>query len=190
MGAGCYRPLAFCATLKVNRWGDAPAETEGEHMAAATKAMETVTIESITTNERGWTEVQTAEYDEPLVTKESKVKAAAEAIGSGPANVAVNVKTNGNFVNRYLNDIVPSDGEALPAPAPSAEVVEATESRKNEREQTQLRIEAQWAVGRAVELHVGSGGALSDLLDSDKFAEIQTVAETLRTASRALADKG
>ena len=156
----------------------------------ATKQLETVTIVSFDTNARGWFEVTTEEYDEPLVTKDAKVIKQVEALGIGPANVDVNVKPNGDFINRYLNGAEATNGEVLAAPAPSAEVQAVTESKRNEREATQLRIEAQWAFGRAIELHIAQGGSLNDLLDSDKFSALQAAAEMLRLGSRALADKG
>lgn len=148
--------------------------------------METVTIEKVQENERGWTEVTTAEYDEPLVTKESKLAKAAKGLAGQKAKVDVNVKENGNFTNRYLNGIEPAEGSTVDETAAAA----PTPTRKDDREETQKRIAAQWAIGRAVELHAASGGTLETILDGDTFAAVQTVAESLLKASQALADKG
>ena len=149
----------------------------------ATKQLETVNIESFATNARGWFEVQTTEYDEPLVTKDAKVIKAIEALGTGPANVDVNVKTNGDFINRYLNGAEATNGEVLAAPEPTPEVQAVQTSKRDERAETQERIARQWAFGRAVELHIASGGTASDVLDTDKFAEIKAVADTLLLAT-------
>lgn len=155
----------------------------------ATKQMETVTIEDFATNARGWFEVQTTEYDEPLVTKDAKVIKAIEALGKGPANVEVNVKPNGDFINRYLNAAEATNGEVLAAPEPSPEVTAVQNSKRDERAETQARIQAQWAFGQALQVYIAGGGTLEGLHDTDTFAGVQTAAQILRTASVELAEK-
>lgn len=151
--------------------------------------METVTItEVVEDNGRGWTEVLTEQYPEPLAFKAGDKKVApklAKIEIPGQANVEVGVKANGSFVNRYLNDIVPANGEVLPAPAPT----QAEKSARSKDEEKQRRIQSQWALGRAVELHVAAGGKLEDVLDTDTFGKLQAVATALDLAATEMASK-
>ncbi len=157
-------------------------------MATATKETVLVTVESAQdTGRSGYWELEVAEYDEPLATKEQKLINVISGLSKGQqVSVQMGVKQNGDFTNRYLNDITVGTFPESSVPAVSA----VGPSKRDERQDTQARIEAQWAFGRAVELHVAGGGSLADLSDTDKFAALQVAAESLRTGSRALAEKG
>jgi hypothetical protein len=98
------------------------------------------------------------------------------------------VKQNGDFTNRYLNSITPLNGETI-LQAPAAPAAPAGPTKRDERESTQARIQAQWAFGQALTIFTAQGYVLKDLLDTDTFAQVQTAAEILRTAANALADK-
>lgn len=150
----------------------------------ATGTMEVVSVVDVNKNERNWYEIEVKEYDEPLTTKEKKLADAAFAAKDQQIQVQVNVKENGNFTNRFLNDVQSLDGGVPVATTPPASTPEIpTVSRSNEREDTQRRIAAQWAYGRAIELHIAGGGTLLDALDTDKFQAMSAVADALLLAT-------
>ena len=162
---------------------------ERSHMATAVKETVLVTVEGVQeTGRNGFWEMEVVEYNEPLATKEQKIIDVIKGLAPGQqAQVEMGVKVNGDFTNRYLNSIIPTgtNGEGPIPQVPAAPLP----SKRDERTDTQNRIQAQWAIGRAVELHAASGGDLGSLLDSDTFARLTTVAESLLTAANALAEK-
>jgi hypothetical protein len=159
-------------------------------MATSTKEIVLVTVENVQeTGRNGFWEMEVAEYDEPLATKEQKIIDVIKSLAAGQqAQVEMGVKQNGDFTNRYLNSITPTGGAVEPKPgAPAPQAVGPT--KRDERESTQARIQAQWAFGQALQVYVAGGGDLQGLHDTDTFAGVQTAADILRTAANALADK-
>jgi hypothetical protein len=149
-----------------------------------------VTVEGVQeTGRNGFWEMEVAEYDEPLATKEQKLIDVIRSLAPGSAvEVEMGVKQNGDFTNRYLNSITPLNGETI-LQAPAAPSAPAGPTKRDERESTQARIQAQWAFGQALQVYVAGGGDLQGLHDTDTFAGVQTAADILRTAANALADK-
>jgi hypothetical protein len=156
-------------------------------MATATKETVLVTVEGVQeTGRNGFWEMEVAEYDEPLATKEQKIIDLIKNVPQGSqARVEMGVKQNGDFTNRYLNAFTLGD---VPGNTPQP-VAPAGPTKRDERQETQNRIQAQWAIGRAVEIHAATGGDLGSLLDSDNFARLTTVAESLLAAANKLAEK-
>jgi hypothetical protein len=159
-------------------------------MATATKETVRVTVEGVQeTGRNGFWEMEVVEYNEPLATKEQKLIDVIRSLAPGSAvEVEMGVKQNGDFTNRYLNSITPLNGETI-LQAPAAPAAPAGPTKRDERESTQARIQAQWAFGQALTIFTAQGYVLKDLLDTDTFAQVQTAAEILRTAANALADK-
>jgi hypothetical protein len=159
-------------------------------MATATKETVRVTVEGVQeTGRNGFWEMEVVEYNEPLATKEQKLIDVIRSLAPGSAvEVEMGVKQNGDFTNRYLNSITPLNGETI-LQAPAAPAAPAGPTKRDERESTQARIQAQWAFGQALTIFTAQGYVLKDLLDTDTFAQVQTAAEIIRTAANALADK-
>jgi hypothetical protein len=159
-------------------------------MATATKETVRVTVEGVQeTGRNGFWEMEVVEYNEPLATKEQKLIDVIRSLAPGSAvEVEMGVKQNGDFTNRYLNSITPLNGETI-LQAPAAPSAPAGPTKRDERESTQARIQAQWAFGQALQVYVAGGGDLQGLHDTDTFAGVQTAADILRTAANALADK-
>jgi hypothetical protein len=159
-------------------------------LATATKETVRVTVEGVQeTGRTGFWEMEVTEYDEPLATKEQKLIDVIRSLAPGSAvEVEMGVKQNGDFTNRYLNSVKPLNGETI-LQAPAAPSAPAGPTKRDERESTQARIQAQWAFGQALQVYVAGGGDLQGLHDTDTFAGVQTAADILRTAANALADK-
>lgn len=134
-------------------------------------------------NQRGWFNVQ-LEDGRTATTKDKKLADTAFQSRGNAIKADITEKQNGDFLNIYLNKVetTGNGNGATATPAPTAEI---PPSRDGERQNV---IAAQWAFGRAVEaLAASSKTPLDDLLDTDTFAKVETVAASLLAASRKLA---
>ncbi len=154
--------------------------------------METVTVLDVSKNPSNWFEVE-LEDGRVASTKDKKVAEMADAaIGAGPIEADINEKVNGNFTNVYLNGI---GGEATAVgkklsvvkPPAAARPTSGPEKPSTRDADRQASIQAQWALGRAIELLGSSGMDFVYPLDTETFQGVQVQAKAFLLAAQELA---
>ena len=127
-------------------------------------ATETVTIEEVDgPNANGFYEVTLGD-GRKASTKDDDIAQAAFAVRGGEAEVSLGTQTKGKFTNIYLNEV---NGVRGAAPKRTASKRSATpDSGSPDRD---ARIAAQWALGRATELHIlGKDASFDELEEAAK----------------------
>ncbi len=154
--------------------------------------METVTILDVAKNASNWYEVE-LEDGRVASTKDKKVADQAEAaINGGPVVADINEKQNGSFTNIYLNGIggeATAVGKKLSVVKPpyAAKPMSGPEKPSTRDADRQACIQAQWALGRAIELLGTSGMDFVYPLDTDTFQGVQAQAKAFLLAAQELA---
>ncbi len=160
--------------------------------------LETVTVVDVSKNASSWYEIE-LEDGRVASTKDKKVADQAHAlIGIAAVPADINEKVSGNFTNIYLNGIggeattvskKVAAGKPTATPTNLAEQTRPTGSEKPSVRDSdrQASIQAQWALGRAIELLGSSGMDFVYPLDTDTFQGVQVQAKAFLLAAQELA---
>lgn len=138
--------------------------------------METVTVKDVEKNSAGWYEITLENDDRTVSTKNQKLADAAFASRGTPVEAEINSRKNGSFENHYLNkfgDVSDTRAGGNGGGRPR--------SGGGKSPQEQNTIAQQWAIGRAVELLLGSEEAIAFPLNDEQLSALQMTAQSLFT---------
>jgi len=137
----------------------------------------TVTVKEVAETKNGWREVT---FDDGLTasTKSQAVAEAANASKGNPVPAVINEVVNGNFTNRYLNEINGVSDGGGPARGKGGSTP-AKRGGGGKSPEEQNRIARQHAVGQTTQLLAASGQEFSLPLDAQLQAAFDEQVERI-----------
>lgn len=140
-----------------------------------------VTVKDVSEpNSNGFREI-TFEDAEPASTKSDAVAEAAFQSRGTKVEAVIAETKRGKFTNRYLNAIAGVDDGGGPKRGNGSRASSTTGRRSGggRSPEEQDRIARQWAIGRAVELLIGSGEEFTLPLEGEQLQRVLTTADSL-----------
>ena len=140
----------------------------------------TVVVKDVEPTTNGWKKI-TFEDGTDASTKSQAVADAAFAARGSEVEAVIGTVVNGKYTNRYLNEIAGVSDGGGPRRGSGSARKEAAPSGGGRSAGEQNTIGNQWAVGRAVELLIGSGVEFEFPLTGEVESQLAELAGKLRT---------